>query len=59
MVYFTTNFTVCPPTLMKYIPEGNVEMSICWVSAEMWPCNKVCPIRLEILNAECGMQNAE
>ena len=41
-----TNFSVVSPTLIKYIPAGKMVMSICWVSAEMLPVSKVCPIRL-------------
>ena len=45
-VYFTTNFLVMSPTLMKYIPCGNADTSICCVSAVMVPVIRVWPIRL-------------
>ena len=40
------NFTVMPPTLMKYIPSANPDTSICCVSAVILPERTVCPIRL-------------
>ena len=46
-----TNFMVCPPTLMKYIPAGNDDMSICRdVACRVSTCPdiRVCPIRLVI-----------
>ena len=37
IAYLTTNFRVVSPTLMKYIPSGRLETSICMVSAVMLP----------------------
>ena len=50
--YRTTNFRVSPAKVMKYMPLGNDETLICWVSAVIWPVNRVWPMRLVILNSE-------
>ena len=50
--YFTTNFFVISPTLMKYIPCGKTDTLICWVSALRLPVRTVWPMRLVIRNAE-------
>ena len=35
--YLTTNFRVSSAKVMKYMPWGNPDTSICWLSAVMLP----------------------